>query len=298
VTGSLWPVALAMRQVVDHVENAERPNKELTLTRPSVTERRSVTPVSGGSLFPVLGGRRWHAIGSEMPAWGVGRQSRTCCGVHGRKFRTHSRRAATPCNKKVKLTSVEPIGRLQVISGVRLTREGGAMRSLSMATLLSTILTTVAVAGPPGELDSFSFLIGEWSASGSGEPGVGTGAAVFARALQGRAIVRTSFAEYPAARGRPASRHDDLMVIYAHAGVVHADYYDSEGHIIRYSGSSGGPGQAMFVSETTAGESAFRLSYSLEGGVLKGEFAIAPPGTAQAFTPYLTWESVESGLKK
>ena len=172
------------------------------------------------------------------------------------------------------------------------------MRSLSMATLLSTILTTVAVAGPPGELEPFSFLIGEWSASGSGQPGVGTGTAVFARALQDRAIVRTSYAEYPAALGKPASRHDDLMVIYTHAGVVHADYYDSEGHIIRYSGSSGGPGQAIFVSEPVAGEPAFRLTYKLEGGVLKGEFAIAPPGTVQAFTPYLMWESLKTGLKK
>ena len=172
------------------------------------------------------------------------------------------------------------------------------MRSLSMVVLLSTILATVAVAGPPGELEPFSFLIGEWSASGSGQPGVGTGTAVFARALQDRAIVRTSYAEYPAALGKPASRHDDLMVIYTHAGVVHADYYDSEGHVIRYLGSSGGPGQAMFVSEPVAGEPAFRLSYKLEGGVLKGEFAIAPPGTAPAFTPYLTWESPKAGRKK
>ena len=57
------------------------------------------------------------------------------------------------------------------------------MRGLSMAMLLSTTLTTVAGAGPPGELELFSFLIGEWRASGSGQPGVGTGTAVFARAL-------------------------------------------------------------------------------------------------------------------
>jgi len=27
-------------------------------------------------------------------------------------------------------------------------------------------------------------------------------------------MVRTSFAEYPAGGGRPASRHDDLLIIY------------------------------------------------------------------------------------
>jgi hypothetical protein len=40
------------------------------------------------------------------------------------------------------------------------------------------------------------------------------------------------------------------------------------------------------------GEPGFRLSYRLEAaGVLKGEFAIAPPTAPEAFKPYLTWES-------
>ena len=175
------------------------------------------------------------------------------------------------------------------------------MRSLSMAalaTLLSSALATIAVASPPAEFEPFSFLIGEWNASGSGQPGVGTGTAVFSRGLQDRVIVRTSYAEYAAAAGKPASRHDDFMVIYPDAGVVRADYYDSEGHVIRYSARSPGAGQAVFLSEAVAGEPGFRLSYKLEGGVLKGEFAIAPPGTGQAFKPYLTWESAKAGLKK
>jgi hypothetical protein len=172
------------------------------------------------------------------------------------------------------------------------------MRSLGMATLLSSMLAAVAVAGPPGELEPFSFLIGEWSASGSGQPGVGTGTAVFSRGLQDRVIVRTSYAEYAAAPDKAGSRHDDLMVIYTQSGVVRADYYDSEGHVIRYSGSSAGPGQAVFVSEAVAGEPRFRLSYLLEGAVLKGEFAIALPAAPQAFKAYLTWESPKAGLKK
>jgi hypothetical protein len=52
------------------------------------------------------------------------------------------------------------------------------------------------------------------------------------------------------------------------------------------------PGQAVFLSEAVGGEPRFRLSYKLQAtGVLKGEFAIAPPGAPEAFKQYLAWES-------
>jgi hypothetical protein len=148
-------------------------------------------------------------------------------------------------------------------------------------------------AEPPAALHPFAFLVGEWRASGSGEPGAGSGTSVFARELQDRVILRTSYAEYPAVAGKPQSRHDDLMIIYAESGgSARADYYDNEGHVIRYEVSSPAAGQAVFVSEAAGGEPTFRLSYKLEAsGVLKGEFAIAPPGASDAFKPYLTWES-------
>ena len=48
----------------------------------------------------------------------------------------------------------------------------------------------------------------------------------------------------------------------------------------------------MFLSEAASGEARFRLSYALDAkGVLKGEFAIAPPGAPEAFKPYVSWES-------
>jgi hypothetical protein len=152
---------------------------------------------------------------------------------------------------------------------------------------------TAALAAEPAALQPFAFLVGEWRASGSGKPGEASGTAVFARGLQGRVILRTSYAEYPPKAGKPGSRHDDLMVIYADSsGGVRADYYDSEGHVIRYVVTSPAAGQAVFVSEALGRESRFRLSYTLApAGVLKGEFAIAPAGARDAFTPYLTWES-------
>jgi len=151
--------------------------------------------------------------------------------------------------------------------------------------------------GAPAELEPLAFLVGEWPASGTGQPGAGTGTATFARSLQDKVIVRTSYADYPAAAGKPASRHDDLMVIHAApGGGARADYYDSEGHVIRYAVQSPAAGQAIFLSEAAGGGPRFRLAYTLAApGVLKGEFAIAPPGTPETFKPYLTWESHKKG---
>ncbi len=156
----------------------------------------------------------------------------------------------------------------------------------------------VAEAGAPPQLEPFAFLIGEWTASGAGSPGAGTGVATFSRSLQDRVILRTSYAEYPASGTRPASRHDDLLVAYvAASGTVRADYYDSEGHVIRYAVSSPAPGEAVFLSDVVKGEPRYRLRYTLgPKGSLEGEFAIAPPGKPEAFAPYLRWESRKAGL--
>ncbi|MCX5753109.1 MAG: hypothetical protein NTW97_05615 [Candidatus Krumholzibacteria bacterium] len=150
-----------------------------------------------------------------------------------------------------------------------------------------------AYAGVPKELEPLEFLLGKWEASGGGKPGEAAGSATFARGLQGRVIIRTSYAEYSASAQAPASRHDDLMVIYVSDGSgIRADYYDNEGHVIRYAVMVTGPGEASFVSEIAGGAPRFRLSYKLgSDGILKGEFAMAPPGKPEAFAPYLVWES-------
>src|SRR5690349_5925928 len=80
------------------------------------------------------------------------------------------------------------------------------------------------------------FLLGEWIGEGGGGPGEGSGAFAFARELQGKVLVRTNYAEYPASAERPAFRHDDLMIVYTDppSGRPHAIYFDSEGHVIEY----------------------------------------------------------------
>ncbi len=171
--------------------------------------------------------------------------------------------------------------------------EVSARTLISIAVVLMLLTGSTVLATEPAQLEPLAFLIGEWPASGAGQPGVGSGSAIFARGLQDRVIVRTSYSELPGAAGQPGSRHDDLMIIYAmpERG-IRADYYDNEGHVIRYVVQTPAPGRAVFLSEAAGGEARFRLSYALEAtGGLKGEFAIAPPGAPDAFKPYLSWES-------
>jgi hypothetical protein len=169
----------------------------------------------------------------------------------------------------------------------------GRTRTPAVGLVLLLLAGATARAKEPAALEPLAFLVGEWPSSGAGQPGTTSGAAVFARSLQDRVIVRTSYAEYPGAPGQPVSRHDDLMVIFAAPeGGARADYYDNEGHVIRYAVQVPAPGRAVFLSEAGAGQPRFRLSYALDSaGVLEGEFAISPPGAPEAFKPYLTWKS-------
>ena len=159
--------------------------------------------------------------------------------------------------------------------------------SILVAGTVAFLVGSAAPAAVPSELQPFAFLIGEWASSGSGQPGSGVGTAVFSLSLQDQVILRTSYAEYPPTGGKPASRHDDLMVIYVSPAGVRADYYDSEGHVIRYNVRSPAPDQAVFLSEPATGEPTFRLTYKLTSkDELDGEFEISAPRT-EKFKSYL-----------
>jgi hypothetical protein len=165
------------------------------------------------------------------------------------------------------------------------------MKSLVLITLaLLAGAATSTSAQPKPPLSQLDFLVGEWEAIGTA-PGE-SGSFGFAFGVQGRVLVRTNHADYAASDRGPASRHDDLMVIYAEAGAVKADYFDNEDHIIRYTAQVRGARDVVFVSEAKASEPRYRLSYSMAAdGQLKGQFEIAPPGAPDAFKSYLVWTS-------
>jgi hypothetical protein len=167
---------------------------------------------------------------------------------------------------------------------------------LSWCALVPLLVLTLAWAADvrakvPSQLEPLSFLLGEWEGAGSGSPGQGGGVATFARGLQDRVIIRTSYSQYSESQSNPAFRHDDLMIIYVELGSLWADYYDNEGHVIRYAISTPAPGEALFVSKVVSGAPRYRLIYKLEGGILTGRFEIAPSGKPDAFSKYLEWET-------
>jgi hypothetical protein len=143
------------------------------------------------------------------------------------------------------------------------------------------------------QADPFSrlrFLVGEWQAvdTRAGE----SGAFTFKLAVQDHVLIRTNEANYAATAERPASRHDDLLVIYAENGSLRGEYFDSEGHVIRYAVQPRGPNAVAFVSDANPREPRYRLTYSAgPDGALAGSFEIAPPGSPDGFKPYLAWKA-------
>jgi hypothetical protein len=131
------------------------------------------------------------------------------------------------------------------------------------------------------------FLVGHWTGEGTGQPGNGSGAFSFTADLAGHVLVRKSFADYPAADGKPAFRHDDLMIVYRDEtshGLL-AIYFDSEGHVIRYSASPAGGG-VVFLSDGAASQARYRMTFTPAGqDSLKIKFEVAAPG--KEFVTYI-----------
>jgi hypothetical protein len=165
------------------------------------------------------------------------------------------------------------------------------MRRIVFLLLLLGLLCGSSVAlAQSAAYSPLGFLLGDWVAAGPAS--AGSGHFEFTADVQGNVLVRRNHSESPAANGRPAATHDDLMVVYREGtpAATKAIYFDNEGHVIRYAVDSGAPGAVTFVSEAQSDGPRFRLSYTkLPDGRLGGKFEIAPPGKPEEFKPYLEW---------
>ncbi len=149
--------------------------------------------------------------------------------------------------------------------------------------IAAVVLSLGAAAGAddPGPLAALAPLVGTWDAQGGGAPGKGAGTVSFARDVGGHAIVRRNAVTYPAAEGRPAATHEDLLVLYAEGSETKGLYVDGEGHVIRYTATGSSPGRLVLASDPGPGPR-FRLTHDWsEPGALRIVFEIAPPGASE-----------------
>jgi hypothetical protein len=165
------------------------------------------------------------------------------------------------------------------------------MSPTALVLLLPGLLFTAADtdAGPRRDpLPSLAPLLGKWVAEPDPkQPGV-TGWTTFERELGDRVVVRKNHASYPPKDGRPASEHEDLMILFSEDGKLRAEYWDNEGHVIRYEVQSPAANRLVFLSEARTGAPRFRLTYAWpQPGKLDLTFEIAPPGATE-FRPYIS----------
>ena len=137
------------------------------------------------------------------------------------------------------------------------------MRSL-VITVSILLLSISSFAQQSTTWAKWQWLIGDWQGEGTGKPGAGTGTFSFKPDLNEKILVRKSHSEYPAAPGKPAISHDDLMIVYPdYSGAPSkAIYFDNEGHTINYTIAYIVDG-IVLTSDLIPHVPTFRLTYSL-----------------------------------
>ena len=153
------------------------------------------------------------------------------------------------------------------------------------------LLSATTFAQQPAKWDKWQWLVGNWKGEGEGKPGQGKGTFSFKPDLNEHVLVRKSHSEYPANGNRPATTHDDLMVVYAdYTGTPSkAIYFDNEGHTINYSITYADKAIVM-VSEKVQNVPTFRLTYtSLDSETVNTKFEMSQDGTT--FVTYVEGKS-------
>jgi hypothetical protein len=161
--------------------------------------------------------------------------------------------------------------------------------------ILAVFLGVSACFAQPPKTDNpwtpLSFLLGDWTGEGTGQPGQATGGFSFLPDLEKNVLVRKNRADYPATKDRPPFSHTDLMIVYREPGAVklRAIYFDSEGHVIHYTVDPSADGNAVqFLSDASTSNPRYRLTYIKTGaGTVGIQFEIAVPAKPDSFTTYI-----------
>lgn len=135
------------------------------------------------------------------------------------------------------------------------------------------------------------WLTGEWKGEGSGQPGSGGGTFSFQPDLDGKVMVRKSHSEYPASGNRPATVHNDLMIVSLDytGNPTKAIYFDNEGHTINYTVSYA-PKTIVLLSDKVPNVPVFRLTYTLlENQMVNTKFEMSQDG--EKFMTYIEGKS-------
>ena len=157
----------------------------------------------------------------------------------------------------------------------------GKVLRLLTAVVATLSLPLIASAQKSAVFAPFGFMLGDWTAAGNGTGAGAGGSSAIHMALGGRAIERRD--RIIPKDGAP---FDAWMIVYPEANGIRAEFFDSEGHIIHYAGRVVAAGCVQFLSEGSAIQPGYRLTYqSLKPDVLHIKFEIAPPGGAfKAYT--------------
>lgn len=140
---------------------------------------------------------------------------------------------------------------------------------------------------------NWSWLIGDWKGEGSGQPGQGGGTFSFNPDLDGKILVRKSHSEYPASGNRPATIHNDLMIVSLdfNGNPTKAVYFDNEGHTINYT-ITYSPKTIVLLSDKTPNVPIFRLTYSLlDDQRVNTKFEMSQDG--EKFMTYIEGKSIK-----
>lgn len=157
---------------------------------------------------------------------------------------------------------------------------------------LPLLACAVLAAQAPDPFACLHFLEGTWKGDNAGDPGKGEGGFTLKRELDGKVLVRRSWAAFPPRDGKPALRHEDLTTIYRDGDRILALYVDNEGHAIRYVVEPSAEGGAVFRSEAQPGP-VFRLTYRAKGPDRVGiAFALAMPDKPQDFRTHVEGDAV------